>query len=262
MNGRPILSSQQLLDILFDVIREYIDIDEGLQSSSDTGAVLQGDNNATSTLLIDFAAISRLADNLQVVTGTMDVRGYPDALAELMADVAIMVNRPGQVISDRRQESRSTNPVVNKISMEFSVSCVVSFARAYGYDIGGMLHEDLCLALLLNDWEQLIQVSKECLRLAMHRTTVQALERQFNVNANRQLSAESWWNLRSAAEQERWSFADILTLLDAHLNPLLDPRLVHRSRAVSSSDWRRLYGWIHRQDRHLLWRVSGESSLR
>jgi hypothetical protein len=224
--------------------------------------VLQSDNNATSKLLIDFAALSRLADNLQVVTGTVDVTGNPGALAELMADVAIMVNQPGQVIIDKRLESPSVNPVVNKISMEFSIGCVVSFARAYGYNITGILYEELCLALLLNNWEQLIRIFNECLRLAMHQETERALERQFNVNANRRLSAESWWNLRSVAEQERWSFADVLSLLDAHMNPLLDPRLVHRSSTVSGSDWRRLYDWIHREDGHPLCWFSGASSLK
>jgi hypothetical protein len=262
VNERRILNYTQLIDILFGVIRKHGDIEERSRHSSDAGAVLQAGNHATSTLLIDFAAISRLAGGLQVVTGAMDVTGNPDALAELMANVAIMVNQSGQAIIDKRQESQSVNPVVNKISMEFSIACVVSFARAYGYNISGILYDKLCLALFLNEWEQLIQIFKECLRLAMHKTTVRYLERQFNVNASRQLSAESWWNLRSVTEQERWSFADVLTLVDAHMNPLLDPRLAHRSSTVSGSDWRRLYDWIHREDGHLLWRVNKELSLK
>jgi hypothetical protein len=262
VNERRILSFMHLIDILFGIIRRHGNIDERSRCSSDPGAVLQGDNSAASTLLIDFAAVSQLADNLQVVTGAVDVTGNPDALAELMADVAIMVNQPGHVIIDKRTEPPSVSPAINKMSMEFSIACVVSFARAYGYNISGILYEDLCLALLLNNWGQLIRIFKECLRLAVHKEAERALERQFNVNANQRLSAESWWNLRSVAEQERWSFADVLGLLDAHMNPLLDPRLVHRSSTVSGSDWRRLYDWIHREDGHVLCWFSGALSLK
>lgn len=273
MNKRHILDYKQLVDILLGVIRVHGDMSERSPRNSDAGAVLQADRYADHKFQIDFAGIACLAENLQVVTG-MDVTGNLGALAELMAHVAVMVNQPYGLVAGRR-ESDHVNPLASKIYMQFSISCVIRFARAYGYNISGIQNDKLSRALLTNDWEQLVKIFKECLQIAMHRTrsdsrgisegnqekaAIQYFEQQFSATGGRQLSAESWWNLHSVARQEDWSFADVVALIDAHMDPLLDPHLAYRSSTVSGSDWRYLYGWIHRPGGHRLWRVKDESS--
>jgi hypothetical protein len=62
----------------------------------------------------------------------------------------------------------------------------------------------------------------------------------------RELSAQSYSNLCSAAEMEGWNGDDILDLIDAHLNPDLSPQLVYHSSTVTGDDWIRLYRQIWR----------------
>lgn len=272
MSERPILDYNQLKDILLGVIREHGDIGERSRGSSDVGAVRQADGNVGLIFQIDFEAIGRLADSLQVVTA-MNVAGNLGALAELMAYVAIMVNQPRRYVDGPRQSEHIT-PLASKIYMEFSIVCVVRFAQAYGYNISGIRHDDLPVALLLNDWEKLVGIFKECLQIAMHRTrsdprkiredslepVIQYYEEQFQADVDRQISSESWSNLLSVAQQERWHSAEIVALVDAHMDPFRDPQFVYRSSTVSGDDWRRLYDWIHRQGGRILWQAKNESS--
>ena len=66
--------------------------------------------------------------------------------------------------------------------------------------------------------------------------------------AYRQVSSQSYWNLRAIAEDEQWSSEEVLTLIEEHLNPALNARVSYHRRTVSGADWRRLHGRIHGSD--------------
>jgi hypothetical protein len=62
--------------------------------------------------------------------------------------------------------------------------------------------------------------------------------------AEHQLSATSYWNLRSIAEGKGWNAEEVLILIGEHLSPILVPDFVYHSDTVSGADWQRLHIWI------------------
>ena len=267
-----LLDYRELKDLLFGVLRMNDDIGEGSHHASMAGPALSADSYVDPTFEVNFKGLARLADGLRVLT-TMNVAGDLNALAELMAHVANMVKHSR---SDVRGPQESENPLTSKIYIEFSIACVVRFAQARDFDITNILYDKVHLALLIDDWVELKKIFKECLQIAMHQArsnghmipdvhhegAMQYFEQQFPANVDRQISAESWWNLNSVAQQEGWSPEEVVELIDAHMDPLLDPMLVYRSSTDSASDWRDLYAWIHRPGGRILWTAGNVSSQR
>jgi hypothetical protein len=267
VDERDIFNVGNLLKILLQVIGMRDDGSEGSLNGGNANGFLQAEDYANIEIEIDLAKFAQLSDDLRVVTG-VDVKGDLDHLAQLMAHVAITVNQGGPTVADKRQKSGQINPLAYKIRIEFSIATVATFARTRSYNINlnGFPREQISKALLMNDWEQLVRIFRESLREAL----IQDLERKFaetlpvpepvGINADRQLSAESYWNLRSVADQEFWSAADVLMLIEAYLSPSVDPHLAFRRAAVTGSEWRRLYDWIRREDGLMLWRVKYQSN--
>jgi hypothetical protein len=259
VDERDIFSVGNLLKIQFQVIGVRDDGGEGPLNSWDANAVLHAEDYANIEIEIDIAKLAQLSDELRAVTG-VDVKGDLDHLAQLMAHVAITANQGGPAVADKRQKSGQVSPLGYRIRIEFSIAAVVSFARSRGYSINlnGFPHEQISKALLMRDWEQLVLMFRESLRVAL----IDDLERKYaeasvselaGVNVDRQLSAESYWNLRSVADQEHWSAADVLMLIEAYLSPSAQRHLVFRRAAVTGSEWRRLYDWTRREDGLMLW---------
>ncbi len=67
--------------------------------------------------------------------------------------------------------------------------------------------------------------------------------------ADRKLTAESYSNLRSVADMEKWSEPEVLTLIDEYMDPELSPHFVYHSSVVSGDDWRRLRKRLRRSGR-------------
>ena len=64
----------------------------------------------------------------------------------------------------------------------------------------------------------------------------------------RQLSAESYWNLRTVAEMENWDDAEIVGIIEEYLYPSLDSELSYNSSTFSGTDWRHLRSRIKRSE--------------
>jgi hypothetical protein len=251
---RDILSAGGLLEILIRVTGIRGDFSGRSLPARNASSVLHAEDYSNSAIQTHLTKMVQLANFFRMVTG-VDVKGDLDYLAQLMAHVAISVNQNGPTVTDKRQQSDQMDPLTYKIRLEFSIACVVYFTqyRGYSIDINDLPHDQISKALLGNDWEQLVRIFVKCLR----ETFIAQLERQFTetslvpepagINASRQLSAESYWNLRSVAMQESWSAADILMLIEAYLSPSLEPHLAFRRTAVTGSEWRRLYDWKHRR---------------
>jgi hypothetical protein len=65
---------------------------------------------------------------------------------------------------------------------------------------------------------------------------------------DRELSSQSYANLRSVAMIGGWSRKEVLRLIDEYLNPTLSSQFVYHGSTVSDNDWRRLRSNIRRSD--------------
>jgi hypothetical protein len=63
---------------------------------------------------------------------------------------------------------------------------------------------------------------------------------------HRQMSAQSYWNLRTGAALQGWSAAEVLNLIEEHLSPTRDREAIHQNETASGDDWCRLYESIHK----------------
>lgn len=223
--------------------------------------VLCAHAGADVTIYIDFKAVEQLEQDLRVFA----IVDHLDALAQLMASMATMVSHPVRVVGYTGEDSPHKGVLTRKLHTEFSIECVVSFARRCGYrvSIDQLTHDQISLALLMSDWARLVELFEQsACRAAIGEGMsdllyededdsygqIQQFERQFD----RQLSSESYWNLRSAADDQRWRPSEVLMLVEEHLRPELDASLVHHSETVSSEEWVNRYDWLRREDGHTL----------
>jgi len=281
VNEPRTFSIGHLIDILVWVIKMHGHIEDKPYHSPNARTVLHAEGCGDITVQVNFDVVARLADSLRAVTA-VDASSDLAVLAQVMANVATMVNHSGGVIKDGQEESSQLSLLAYHIGMEYSIACAVAFARFYGYNVspGNVPSGSIALALVTKDWEQLVRTFEDSLRAAEDQgpspeeisaenedALIWRLERQFaeaspvpepvEVNTVRQLSADSYFNLRSVAEQEHWSDAEVLMLIEEHLCPVGDANLVCSS-IVSGADWRRLYSWVHREGGGMLWRVTNE----
>lgn len=251
---RDILSAGDLLEILIRVTDIRGDVSERPFRARDGNAFLQTEDYANNAIQIDLGKMVHLTDFFQTLR-KLDANGDLDYFAQLMAHAAISVSQDGPTVADKRHLSEQIDPLTRKIRIEFSIACVVAFTQSCGYsvNINDLLRYKISKALLASDWEQLVRIFGKSLREALIAQLESKLAEEslvsepIRMNAVRQLSAESYWNLRSVAMQERWSAADVLMLIEAYLSPSPDPHLAYRRIAVSGSEWRRLYDFMHRR---------------
>src|ERR1700730_15151320 len=116
MNEGRILGYRYLRDTVFEVIRIHDDISERTPFSSNVDVVFSADKCPDFTIEIDFRAISQLAHSFQVME-TVDVAGNSDSLAELMAEVATMVNRSGLILVNKHHGFGEATTHESKIYM-------------------------------------------------------------------------------------------------------------------------------------------------
>jgi hypothetical protein len=248
-----VLTAGGLLEILIRVTGMHGDISERFLLARDGSAFLHAEEYANIAIQIELEKMVNLADFFRALS-QVDVNGDLDHFAQLMAHAAISVSQDGPTVADRRHRSEQVDPLTRKVRMEFSIACVVSFTQSCGYsvNIDDLLRDQISRALLVRDWAQLVRIFRKSLREALIAQLESKLAEEslvpepVRVNAVPQLSAESYWNLRSVAMQERWSATDVLMLIEAYLSPSLDPHFAYRGIAVTGSEWRRLHDWMHR----------------
>jgi hypothetical protein len=229
-------------------------------------------------ILIDTHSIANLADRLRAAIGE-GAASNVTGVAQRMADVATMVYKSGHIIKLADQHSANADRVTFQICSEYAIACAISFGASCKFELHyrAVPYSSIAKALLDHDWELLSRTFEESIREGGRRVgrpepsytvdesaevIISRIESQFAVASpipepspaqrTRQLSAESYWNLRAEAEKEHWTLRDMIALIDEHLNPQLHPNLVHYSRTVAGEEWLRLYRWIHRHDGRVL----------
>src|SRR6266567_5642275 len=101
--------------------------------------------DADVTVYIDFKAVEQLEQDLRVFA----VVDHLAALAQLMASMATMISYPVRVVGYTGEDSLHKDALTRKLHTEFSIECVVSFARRCGYliSIDQLIHDQISLAL-------------------------------------------------------------------------------------------------------------------
>jgi hypothetical protein len=281
---RRILDARHLRDILMWVIGMNGEVREIHRGTPEIAVLLQFEGYSDVTLQISPQAIEMLAEELRVLT-TLAASAAPDLLAELLAAVAMISSHSGPAVSVPITDKQHLDILANKIRTDFGIACATSLARARGHaiSISKMPWIEVYWAVSNRDTDLLANVFRESLGLAEYvieagisdtrpdakqdgeddpESLIRSLENQFasihpipdvaTTKHDRVLTAQSYWNLRSVADLERWSNIEILALIEEHLSPELHPHLVHHSATVSGDDWLRLYGWIYRSDGSVL----------
>jgi hypothetical protein len=213
---------------------------------------------------VDLKVIGRLAKDLRVFS-VDDVLEHPEAVAELLASMATMVNAQARVLRYIGESSQEIAALARKIRADFAIECVVFFARSCGYGlyVDPRSRDYLMLALLMRDWGRVVEIfegstsraaigqGRSDLLYEIHDSSEERHE-YARFSFDRKLSTESYSNLVSEADYQQWSAADVLMLIEEYLNPELRPDLVHHSQVVSGEEWRDLYDWLRREDGYAL----------
>jgi hypothetical protein len=272
MSNSQILSVAHLQEVLAWVLNRHGTIKGPRRDLSGVSAVLYTDEYGRVTVRIDAQPLAELAESLRistVVDASNDVRGF----AQQMASVARLTDFWGQVVCGAGHASAEVDVLAHTVGIEFAIACVSSFARSYGFLIPdeSLPENQITLALSAGDWDLLIKTFEQALYDARRgakpappkhamkespESIISDIERRFAeatpIPQPRQLSAESFSNLRSVADEEKWEPCYILRLIEEHLTPELFSGLAYHSRTVSGDDWRRLYEWIDRGNGRVL----------
>lgn len=245
------------------------------------------------SLEINHRTIEKLVEELRVVT-VLSVSSDPTRVAGLLASVARIVGQTGPKVT------RPTAALFAKtLGTDFGVASAAYLARARGYviQLSKLPWDEIDLAVRYQDQRLLTQIFEGALGIAQFSSSIdqggidqverrvpperdhgetEALMRYYESQfaaedsqrsilvsaAGRELSAESYWNLRSIAEMEEWDSETVLSLIDEHLYPNVHPSFVYYNVTVSGSDWLRLYRWLHGSGGVMLWKLSTSSHPR
>lgn len=272
MDQRQALDAAHLREILTWVLSMHGEVRPKLRHSSAVHATLQAEGCPEVAVHVDFRWIEKLAEDVRIVTAAPDISRHTAKLGPLMADIATTVNSFDQFVSGQGYELSQLNPLTLKIRAEFSIASAIAFAAAYGYRIStaSLPSDRISLALVMKDWPRLNRIFEETLHQALPALPVSSrasrgqespeslirdLEMKFadaspipspeDSALARQLSGESLANLRSVAEQENWTRADVFDVLEEHLRPVPSSNVLYHSSTVSGADWHRLLDWLH-----------------
>jgi hypothetical protein len=234
--------------------------------------------------------LALLANQLDVITGNLDPADDLSAMAQVMAMVATKVKSDAPITCSP-VPSQKVSALIWRIRTKFAVECAIFFAQQNCYSINAthLLQDQVARVMLMEGcWEPLVQLFEDSLVGASLDVDLQGFDLQVvsrdpdgrgldssvrNAEGevavaedehvlDRQLSAESYSNLRSEADQHYWSEAEILMLIEEHLRPELNPFALHYSETVAGEEWLSLYDWLYRQDGQSLCRPVIRLSLR
>jgi hypothetical protein len=279
------LSATDLRDVLKWVVSLNGHVTESRGNRLEVHYLLRLDGLFDVTLRTSWQTLETLAEQVRTHTS---LRGStaPRPLAELMADVAIIVSQSTPEVVGPPEIAQRLSILAHKVRTNFAVACTVCIARSRGYDIpvSRIPWDETSSAIQGGDGNQLVRIFGESLREAsftgtagssavtpalqqgaaeLPQLTIRRLEIQFADAhpipmpsprpASQVLTAESFSNLLSVSEMENWSSTVVLRLLKEVLNPAVHPHLVHHLTTVSGADWRRLHAWIYGPDGSELW---------
>jgi hypothetical protein len=198
-----------------------------------------------------------LADQLDMITSSVDVSDNLNAMAHIMTAVTERVFWGAPIIPVPAAD-RTVNALKWKLCTELSIECAAYFAQLHGYPIrAAQIDHDQCCHIMQmhNNWAELTAMFQDSLIKASIASDLLGVEGDDPMgnsrgtgSTGRQLSAESYANLRSVAYARRWNDSEILMLIEQHLRPQLNPYALHYSDTVSGDEWLYLYNWILRRD--------------
>jgi len=214
--------------------------------------------------------LTLLANQLDTITSNLDVSDNLSAMAQIMAMVVTKVHSDAPIIY-APAPGQDVDALIWRMHTEFSVECAVFFAQENGYSVSAahVLQDQIARIMLMEGyWEPLVRLFESALVEVSLDAGLQVVSRDPDGRGldssvrssegegtiaedehafDRQLSAESYSNLRSEADQNYWSEAEILMLIEEHLRPELKPLALHYSDTVSGEEWLSLYNWLYRQ---------------
>lgn len=167
----------------------------------------------------------------------------PQSFAELLTGVAVIAKHVRLKVIGPPENQVQLDLLKRRVSGDFALICALSMARSRGYAIQleKLSWEALFQALMAPDEDLLARIFQEALAAVRPGNT--SLKPS---GTNRVLSRNSYWNLVSTAEAERWDDSVIIRLIEEHLSPAPHPHLVQYSLTeVSGDEWRELYEWLY-----------------
>jgi hypothetical protein len=212
------------------------------------------------TVLVDPEILRALSRNLQVRT-SLDGSTGAKPLAELLATVAIMASRAGPTVSGPPPRSTQLGILERDICTDFALACTLSLARSRKYPIPAnrIPWDELYSALMLRDNDALVRLFYESLRMTQLACEPRQTTRRPE-SIGRTLSAESYWNLFSVAEDENWGEPVILRLIEEYLSPPPHPHFAYYSNTVSGDEWVKLHICLYGFYESILWDPRDRSS--
>ena len=203
-----------------------------------------------------------LADHLDHITGNLEFLTDLDVMADIMAMITMQVYNEAPIGHPRATTAQNIDASTWKLRVEFSIECVIFFAQGCGYQVSSddLSSDHVARLLLIPDaWKELVQLFRETLIAASFDPALQiaythhpSQESHRTRDVARYLSAESYANLCSEADQRHWTDVQVLMLIDEHLRPHLDPLAIHYSETVSGEEWVSLYNWVYGPDEEVL----------
>jgi hypothetical protein len=188
------------------------------------------------TVLADPQTIDVLAGQLRRYTSLL-IEGGTGPLAQLLADVAIIVSHAGLKVISPSASSTELKHQAARISTDFALECAVALAASRGYviSVNRIPLGDLSGALGDKDGGLLRSIFQESLGARLARKPKKP---------SRELSAKSYWNLCSVADIDKWTDSAIVRLIEEYLSPPPSSLVAFYTNDVSGEDWRRLYRWL------------------
>lgn len=207
--------------------------------------------------------LAALADHLDHITGNLEILTDLDVVADFMAMITMQAYNEAPV-GYPQATAQNVDAPTWKVRVEFSIECAIFFAQGYGYQVGSddLSNDHVARLLLIPDaWKELVQVFRQTLTVAsfdpaLRMAYTQHSSQEFHRTGDlaRYLSAESFANLCSEADQRHWTDVEVLMLIDEHLRPHLDPFAIHYSETVSGEEWVSLFNWLYGRDEEVLCR--------
>lgn len=176
-----------------------------------------------------------------------------ESLAQILAGVTIIAGHADVKVIGPLERSAQLDLLKRLITRDFALICALSLARACGHSISleAITREVAYPALLARDQDSIARIFRAMLAAPQPANGPDQARRRLS-GPRPALSTKSYWNLVSTAEVEGWDDSVKLRLIEEYLSPAPHPRLISYSNDdISDEEWRELYNWIYREDRHI-----------
>jgi hypothetical protein len=194
-----------------------------------------------------------LSQQLRTLETISNVSAEEEWLADILASIAIIAGHADIKVIGPLEPSVRLDLLRRSITRDFALICALSLARARGHTISleEVTRQVAYPALLARDQDSIALIFRTLLGTPQPASGPRQV-RRYQRAPRRELSAKSYWNLVSVGEVENWDDSVKLRLIEEYLSPAPHPHLIsYINDDVSGDEWRELYRWIYRDDRHI-----------